>query len=625
MFEKSRRAKGNSGVEARGEEQYDFAANAGDGRNGKRQIAAKGGNWVYDGGRLGVQDRNSGLTGGSTEVMGHMVRLGLVVLVYIAMTIFVFRNFIPHLGSGLIGPPEDNMQDFWNTWYAASHVRTWHDLGYTNLIRHPEGTTLYYHSFSYPKLLVAIIFGTVFGAHITSLVVLENLLLLASFPISAIGAFYLVRHFTRDTVGALAGGMVFAFNPSHVAHLAHHLHVSSIEFIPFFALSFILAIERRSWGFAALSTICFAFSALSCWYYLFYCGYFMMFLYAVVAIKQKRFLNPWPLSVILCNIVGVLVLLSPILVRMIGQATAGANVYAGGTGMFVADLSGYLAFPPSHLLSGLTQPIYSRMTGNTWEATVYLGLVNIALLVWLILRRKQLDQGLIAFVLSGMALFAVLASGSFLHVLGYRTVPFPDLLLSHVPFFKNVRTPSRAIVMVYIFLSIGVGYAVSTIWRTRRAAWTGRAAVMVLVLLMVVDWYPRPLPSTPVVCLPAYSLITHDPDLHVAVLDLPGGSEEAGGYAEGNAYMMYQACHLHPIVDGNVSRAVNVTLRDRLETRDLEQQRRQLTENKVKYIVIHRPDGKLFQWHSKDGEAAQYLKTYQVLYSSKDAVVLGVY
>lgn len=554
-----------------------------------------------------------------------MVRLCLVVLVYIALTVFVFRNFIPHMGSALIGPPEDNMQDFWNTWYAASQVRTWHDVGYTNLIKYPEGTTLYYHSFSYPKLVIAATFAAVFGTRLTSLVMLENLLLMVSFPVSAVGGFYLVRHFTQDTVGALAGGAVFAFNPSHVAHVAHHLHVSSIEFIPFFALSFILAVEKRSRGFTVLSTLCFALCALSCWYYLFYCAYFMVFLYAVVAIKQKRFLNAWPLIVILCNIVGVLVLLSPLLGPMIVQAMAGANVYTVGTNMYVADLFGYVAFPPVHLLSGLSEHIYSHLTGYAWEATVYLGLVNIALLAWLILRRKQLDRGLIAFVLSGMGVFAVIASGDYLHVLGHwhvlghRAIPLPDLLLNYLPFFKNVRTPSRAIVLVYIFLSIGIGYAVATIWRARGATWTGRGAVMVLALLMAVDWYPRGLPSTPVVCLPAYSLLAHDPDLHVAVLDLPGG------YREGNAYMMYQACHLHPIVDGKVARAVNITLRDRLETRDLDQQRRQLTENKVKYIVIHRPDGELFQWRSEDGQAAQYAKTYPVLYSDKDAVVLGVY
>lgn len=567
-----------------------------------------------------MADHRNPLTDASAEAVGPMVRLGVVVLVYAALTVFVFRSFIPHLGSILIGPPEDNMQDFWNTWYAASQVRTIHDLGYTNLIRHPEGMTLYYHSFAYPKLVIAVIFGAVFGTRLTDLVVLENLLLVISFPISAIGGFYLVRHFTRDTIGALAGGAVFAFNPSHIAHVAHHLGVSSIEFIPFFVLSFILAVERRSRGFALLSTLCFVLSVLSCWYYLFYCAYFMAFFYAVVAIKQRRFLNPWPLLVILCNIVGLLVLLSPLLVPMIVQAATGANVYRGGTDWYVADLFGYVAFPPVHLLSALSGPIYSHLTGNAWEATVYLGLVNLVLLAWLILRRKQLDRDLISFVLSGMLVFAVIASGDHLHVLGQPAIPLPDLLLSHLPLFKNVRSPSRAVTLVYIFLSIGIGYAVSTIWRERGATWSGRGAVTVVALLMALDWYPLDLPGTPVVCLPAYSLIARDPDRHVAVLELP-----RGGRSEENAYMMYQACHLHPIVNGNVARIVGKTLYNRVVTKDLDQQRRQLTENSVKYIVIHRPDGKLYQWHLQDGQAAQYAKTYPVLYSGGDAVVLGVY
>ncbi len=65
------------------------------------------------------------------------------------------------------------------------------------------------------------------------------------------------------------------------------------------------------------------------------------------------------------------------------------------------------------------------------------------------------------------------------------------------------------------------------------------------------------------------------------MLDLPQG------YIEDNSYMMYQACHLHPIVGGTVSRAVYQTLNDHLLWRDPDEQRRQLTENHVKYIVIH--------------------------------------
>jgi hypothetical protein len=116
--------------------------------------------------------------------------------------------------------------------------------------------------------------------------------------------------------------------------------------------------------------------------------------------------------------------------------------------------------------------------------------------------------------------------------------------------------------------------------------------------------------------------VAQDPDRHAAVLDLPDG-----GYIEENAYMMYQACHLHPIVGGSVARPVNKTLNDRLIWRDLEEQRRQLTENHVKYIVIHRAEGKLIPYILLGDYLAsqEYPRTYPVLYSGNDAVVFGVY
>ena len=89
--------------------------------------------------------------------------------------------------------------------------------------------------------------------------------------------------------------------------------------------------------------------------------------------------------------------------------------------------------------------------------------------------------------------------------------------------------------------------------------------------------------------------------------------------------MTYQACHLHPIVRGIVARIVNKALADQLVTDDLKRQRLQLVENKVKYIVIHRPDGDLFRWSPEDGQMRQYLETYPVLYSGDDAIVLRVY
>jgi hypothetical protein len=93
-----------------------------------------------------------------------------------------------------------------------------------------------------------------------------------------------------------------------------------------------------------------------------------------------------------------------------------------------------------------------------------------------------------------------------------------------------------------------------------------------------------------------------------------------------NAAMAYQLCHGHPIVGGVVSRDFSRTLRDRLITQDLQAQREQLAENRVKYIVIHRGVPGLFDWNDREfGPQDAYLAAYKVVYSGPDAILLQAY
>jgi len=119
---------------------------------------------------------------------------------------------------------------------------------------------------------------------------------LASFPLAGVGAFYLVRHLVHSTVGGLIGGFVFAFNPSHVAHALHHAGVSSIEFLPFFVLAYLLALERRSVVWLGTAVAFYALSALSCWYYLFYCAYFVGFHLLYQRVRDHGWPRGWNLA-----------------------------------------------------------------------------------------------------------------------------------------------------------------------------------------------------------------------------------------------------------------------------------------------------------------------------------------
>jgi len=85
------------------------------------------------------------------------------------------------------------------------------------------------------------------------------------------------------------------------------------------------------------------------------------------------------------------------------------------------------------------------------------------------------------------------------------------------------------------------------------------------------------------------------------------------------------ACHSRPIVQGNTSRKVVVSLQDRLSP-DLEIQHRQLMAAKVKYIIIHKNnDDRLFHWGPENAPQSEYRLKYSMIYDGSDAMVLKVY
>jgi len=553
--------------------------------------------------------------------LDSLVRLALVLAGFTLLTVLFFRPWLAHLSSALIGPPEDNMQDFWNSWHAAG-AQSWKDLQFTRQIRFPEGTSLAYHSFAWPQIAAVALLSRLFGTDLATIVALHNLTLLASFPLAAAAMFYLARHLLGDVpgrdLGAGAAGFVFAFNPWHVAQAMHHAHVSGIEFLPLFVLFYFLALERKSLAWLAGASAMQALCALSSWYFFFYTLYFMLFHLLSLRLSEGK----WPRGLslaapLLCAGLAVL-LLSPWLAAMAAPGSQ-SLLYYPGHNTFVADLLALVAFPPTHLLAQYGSGIYAAMTSNSWEGAVYLGLANLAFLSWALMRKKPgtSDRKALNYALGGMIFFAVIAGGEALHVGGHVTpLHLPGVILAKLPLFANVRTPARAIVFAYLFL--GLALAQASVMAVRYRSPAARAALALIASLMLLDFVPVHLSTTPANCPPALADIAKDKD-DFGVLDLPSG------YSDSNAAMMLSACHGHPIVLGETSRHMSFSLSDRLQTRDLAQQKRQLTAAHVKYIVLHNPRGSQFTWRAADGERADYDQAYRVLQKDGDLTLLQVY
>jgi len=545
---------------------------------------------------------------------GPLSRLLLVLGGFTLLTALFFWPWLAQISSALIGPPEDNMQDFWNSWHVV-HAQSWRGLFYTNAIRFPEGTSLAYHSFAWPQVFAVALLARLYGDSFAAIVTLQNLTLLASFPLAAATMFYLTRHLLgeRRDLGAAVAGFVFAFNPWHVAQVMHHAHVSGIEFLPLFVLFYLRALEAPSWRWLAGAAVMQALSALSCWYFLFYTFYFLVFHLLYLRLSHGRWPRGWLLAAPALCTAGAVLLLSPWIIPMLEAGPASSLTYIGGN-MFVADLAALVAFPPTHLLAHFGSGIYAAITGNAWEGTVYLGLVNLALLIWVFTRPKadRSDRRLLYYAVGGAAFFLIIAAGEALHVAG-RVTPLhlPGVVLSHLPFFANVRTPARAMGVVFLFLGLALGCAVCLL-KDRKFALTLVAALMLL------DFMPAHLTSTPAACPPVLAAITNDPGA-AGVLDLPRG------YGEGNAAMMLAACHGHPIVAGETARQMGTTLLDRLQTRNLALQQHQLAAAHVKYLILHRPKDGLFQWSAQDGVWNTYVHTYRMVDQDQAMMVLRVF
>jgi len=545
--------------------------------------------------------------------------------VYIFCIAAYYYPLLPRFKDSLLGPPEDNQQDLWNTWYSQKYIISdFRALFFTDTINYPEGSSLTHHSFSHSNLVFISIIRALFQLPLDSqvLVLLNNLMILLSFLFAGLGAFYLARYFRIDFWPAVIAGFIFAFSPFHVAHSFHHMHVATIQYIPFFVLFFLRYREGRRPAQYLGALLFFVLAALSSFYYLFYNALFVAFHYLFRVVTTRSLALGDALIPSAKVLLGGFLLLSPLLLLMIVEGLGNKQSYAPGHDKYVADLVGFFLFHPYHWLSGYVSSLNEKMTGNEWEMSVYLGLGNLGLLCWAFATRKAVKDRSYLFCLAGMGVFSLFAMGSSLHVLGRSLdVPLPTTLMQELPFLGNFRAPSRAMVYVYLFLSIATGLALTELFYARPGTSSGASRqvrgylLSAIAIVIFIDFYPVRVDLTEVMCPPAYDVIRHDRSETFGVLDLPMT------YIDGNRYMMYQTCHEKPIVFASVSRKLQPSLSDYLETEPSELQRHQLEKSKVKYIVVHKEP--LSSKEKVDLET--YRQQYRGIYNDQRHDVLQVF
>lgn len=533
---------------------------------------------------------------------------GVAFALYSLVTIAISYRILGSFSSALLGPAEDNLLFFWNFWWMTENVlHGTGNLTFTNYLFFPEGAQLYYHSWSFYNLAISAVLSQFLNLHAT-----YNLIALHSFPVAGLGAFLLVRHLTRNSHVALLGGFMYAFCPYHIVRLLHHVNLSSIQFIPFFVLFYIKAIKMRGKRNIILAAVFLLLNALCTWTYLIFALLFMFLSYVYLAIRRRRILLH---DVVIKSSViagSVFIVLLPWLWQMVRLDFEGAEVYQAGRKAFVTDIVGLFVPGYHHWMSNVPfiKSISSSFTGNAWEATTYLGLPAIVIVV---VASFRILPALGRYLAAALA-FVLLSLGYDLHFLGHSVaMVLPDIIASKLPLLSNIRAPSRYIVYVYLFWSILVSVAAGYLIYAARNRSLRRTLAVLLPLLLLID-FVRPVHEVSHLKLPScYEHILESSD-RAAVLDLPTDAFDS------RYYMYYQTQHNRPIVQGYIARKSDTTLIDRIEYDDLDNQKRQLAAAGVKYIMIHND---LDEEHRIP--ANSYREVYRVVCEDSTHILLEVY
>jgi hypothetical protein len=299
-----------------------------------------------------------------------------------------------------------------------------------------------------------------------------NLLVLASFWLSALSSYALVFALTGSRSASFAGGFIYAFSSFHFGHALGHLSTLSIQWIPLFLLYLLKALRTHRSRHTGLAALFFILSALCCWHFFLCCGLLLGWTVLFLSLPWRgaeslRVLRDG--AVILCI---PLALLSPLLVPMMLEAAREVSVSGHPPAQYPADLVSFLVPNFTSTIGMLFAPVWLRFRANPIESSLYIGYAVIGLSLWGVLRgaRRRL-----AYWLCTLAVFFILSLGPFLNVLGKELpVPLPYAILHRlVPFASVAGVPARFHAVSLACLAVLCGYGVKGALGDLRASRSG--------------------------------------------------------------------------------------------------------------------------------------------------------
>jgi hypothetical protein len=472
------------------------------------------------------------------------LRVIVAPLVFYLVAYCVLRfEALQHFSTDFFCDGNDGLQNVWNVWWVSWAVRHGTNPWYTHLLHYPQGTSLVAHTLNPFNGLLGIPLSAVLTPVQT-----YNTLVIFSFVMGGLTAFWLSLEITGSYPGSLLCGYLFTFSEFHFAHGAGHLQLVALEWLPLFLLAFWRLLDRATPWRGVLAGLCLFLVILCDYYYFLFCVLAGAILLGWHLLSQRKN-RLWARRSFVLSLAAFVavssVLCGPLLVSLLGFSGTDPLVGAHDPEQFSLDLLGPLVPGGTWRFAEWTGWYWHHLPGNPSEKSVSWGLGPIALMIVAWARRRTLRPwiGLWSFLL---ACFALLALGPRLQFLGQPVDHLPGpfaLLVKLLPPLKLAGAPVRMSVITSLCVAMIAGAGFSILWRSSTRA--GAAAVLLLAVAVVGSW-PFAQPLAPA-AFPPYVAAMQSLSKEYGLFDVAD--------AFGAAQALYdQTAHRIPLAHGYVSR-----------------------------------------------------------------------
>jgi len=401
------------------------------------------------------------------------LRLILPPIGYLLVGLLATWPLMTHL-QGWVPGTGDWGQNMWALWWTRQALLNLSQSPfYTNYLFYPEGVTLLFHPLDVSDGLLSIPFYGLFGGDVA-----YNLMILLSFVLGGWGTYLLALHLIGHRGASFVAGLVFILSPYHFLRIdLGHLNLSTLQWIPFYALFLFKFVRSGSKHSAALAVFFLVFNALNSWYYVVYCGLFSLAvlfwpekklhlndpIYIPDDLRHSSFVSRQLLSRLTrvgIILVSAMLILSPLLIPMLRLLDTTILVGAHNPLRHSVDaLSFWVPGPPSFWAKWFENSWISYAAQNREPgASAYLGYTVLGLsVIGLFCRQRRRQTIWWLFIALG---FAVLALGPQLQINGQITnVSLPYQWLANlVSIFSITGIPGRFVVMTSLALAMLVAY-----------------------------------------------------------------------------------------------------------------------------------------------------------------------